>query len=119
MKYFIKKIYFILFLVSILFLGTGTFAKDTKVEYSRKNISNYLSGIVSLNQHYTNAAFKHLNKVQSIKKSHSNYNIQFIRTLVLLDKFNQAFDFSKEIWSEKVGIINLPALPWLATRNQH
>ena len=67
MKYFIKKIYFILFLVSILFLDTETFGKDKKVEYSRKNISNYLSGIVSVNQDYTNAAFRYLNKVQSLK----------------------------------------------------
>ena len=58
MKYFIKKIYFILFLVSILFLGTGTYGKDTKVEYSRNNISNYLSGIVSVNQDDTNVTLE-------------------------------------------------------------
>ena len=100
MKYFIKKIYFILFLVSILFLGTGTFGKDTNVEYSRNNISNYLSGIVSVNQDYTNAAFKYLNKVQSLKNHHSNFNVQFIRTLILLEKFDQAFAFSKDVWLE-------------------
>ena len=100
MRYFIKNIYFILLLVTILFLDTETFGKDSKVKYSRNNISNYLSGIISVNQDYTNAAFKYLNKVQSLKNSHVNYNIQFIRTLVLLDKFNQAFDFSKKIWSE-------------------
>ena len=100
MKYFIKKIYFILFLVSILFLDTETFGKDKKVEYSRKNISNYLSGIVSVNQDYTNAAFRYLNKVQSLKNDHSNFNVQFIRTLILLEKFEQAFTFSKDIWLE-------------------
>jgi len=100
MKYFIKKIYFILFLVSILFLDTETFGKDTKVEYSRNNISNYLSGIISVNQDYTNAAFRYLNKVQSLKNDHSNFNVQFIRTLILLEKFEQAFAFSKDIWLE-------------------
>ena len=56
--------------------------------------------MISVNQDYSSAAFKYLNKVQSLKNSHSNFNIQFIRTLVLLGKFKQAFAFSKEIWSE-------------------
>jgi len=100
MRYFIKNIYFILLLITILFLDTETFGKDSKVKYSRNNISNYLSGIVSINQDYTNAAFKYLNKVQSLKNDHSNFNVQFIRTLILLEKFNQAFAFSKDVWLE-------------------
>ncbi len=100
MRYFIKKIYFILLLVTILFLDTATYGKDSKVKYSRNNISNYLSGIISVNQDYTNAAFKYLNKVQSLKNDHSNFNVQFIRTLILLEKFNQAFAFSKDVWLE-------------------
>ena len=100
MRYFIKKINFILLLVTILFLDTATYGKDSKVKYSRNNISNYLSGIISVNQDYTNAAFKYLNKVQSLKNHHSNFNVQFIRTLILLEKFNQAFAFSKDVWLE-------------------
>ena len=100
MRYFIKNIYFILLLITILFLDTETFGKDSKVKYSRNNISNYLSGIISVNQDYTNAAFKFLNKVQSLKNDHSNFNVQFIRTLILLEKFNQAFAFSKDVWLE-------------------
>ena len=100
MRYFIKNIYFILLLITILFLDTETFGKDSKVKYSRNNISNYLSGIVSVNQDYTNAAFKFLNKVQSLKNDHSNFNVQFIRTLILLGKFEQAFAFSKDVWLE-------------------
>ena len=100
MRYFIKKIYFILLLVTILFLDTETFGKNSKVKYSRNNISNYLSGIISVNQDYTNAAFKYLNKVQSLKNHHSNFNVQFIRTLILLEKFEQAFAFSKDVWLE-------------------
>ena len=100
MRYFIKNIYFILLLITILFLDTETFGKDSKVKYSRNNISNYLSGIISVNQDYTKAAFKYLNKVQSLKNDHSNFNVQFIRTLILLEKFNQAFAFSKDVWLE-------------------
>jgi len=100
MKYFIKNIYLILFLTIILVFGTKTFGKDSKVEYSRGDISNYFSGIISANQDHNNNAFKYLNEVQSLKKTHFNFNIQFIRTLVLLEKFEQVFAFSKSIWLE-------------------
>ena len=100
MKYLLNKIYLILLLIAILLSGTAIIAKDNEIEYSREDISNYFSGIVSASQNYTDEAFEHLNKVQSLKSSHSNFNIQFIRTLVLLDKFDQAFAFSKDIWKE-------------------
>ncbi len=111
MKYFIKKIYFILFFVAILFLDTETFAKDRKVQYSSDNISNYLSGIVSINQNTTNDAFRYLNKVKSLKNEHSNFNFQFIHTLILLEKFEQAFAFSKDVWS-KMNTFSKPIFCW-------
>lgn len=100
MQYFVKKIYFFIFLISALFLSTETFGKDSKGKYSRKNISNYFSGIVSANQDHPTAAFEYLNKVHILKNSHHNFNIKFIRTLILLEKFEQAFEFSKDIWVE-------------------
>ena len=80
----------------VLNLNTTSFSKETKIEYSQNNISDYLSGIISAEQGYTDEAFDYLNKVQLLKKSHKNYNIQFIRTLILLEKFNEAFEFSKK-----------------------
>ena len=100
MKYLTKKVYIILIPIAILLSSTVTFSKDTKLRYSKDEISNYFSGIVSLNQNYTTTGFKYLNKVKSLKKTHSNYNVQFIRSLILLEKFEQAFTFSKSIWLE-------------------
>ena len=100
MKFLIKKIYIILFLLIILLAAYKVSAKDSKIEYTRENISNYLLGIISTNQDYNKEAFKHLKKVQSIKNIHSQFNIEFIRTLVLLEKFEQAFVFSKSVWNE-------------------
>ena len=110
MKYFIKKIYSILLLITILFFATVAFAKSGKIEYSRGDISNYFSGIISANQDNNVKAFKYLNKVQSIRNSHTNYNIQFIRTLILLDKFEQAFAFSKSIWTENESFFEIDLL---------
>ena len=100
MKYFIKKIYLILIFTTVLMNGAETFGKDTRYKYSKDDIYNYFSGIISLKQNYTTTGFRYLNRVQSLKNTHSNFNVQFIRSLILLEKFEQAFSFSKSVWLE-------------------
>jgi len=101
MKFLIKKIYIIFFLLTILLIKSEAFAKESSIQYKKKDISNYFSGIISINQvHNDNKAFNYLSKVQSIHNRHSQYNIEFIRTLILLEKFKQALVFSKKVWSE-------------------
>ena len=63
MKFLIKKNYIILFLISILLIGPKVFAKESKIQYTKEDISNYFSGIVFINQNNNNEAFKRLKKV--------------------------------------------------------
>ena len=100
MKYFIKTIYLILVFVAVLLFTTEIFAKDAKLKYSEKDISNYFSGIVSLSQNNVTDGFKYLNKVYSLRNKHTKFNIRFIHSLILLEKFDHAFAFSKSIWNE-------------------
>ena len=99
MKFLIKKIYIILFLLTILLIGAKVFAKESKIQYAQENISNYFSGIVSINQNYNNEAFKYLKKVKLLKSRHSRFNAEYIRTLILVEKFEKAFAFSKSVWT--------------------
>ena len=101
MKFFTKKIYIILFLLSILLIEPKVFAKDSKIQYTSENISNYFSGIISINQNHNNKAIKYLKKVESLKNKHTQFNIEFIRTLIQLGKFEKALAFSKEVWIEE------------------
>ena len=78
MKNLIKKTYFTLILSIFLFQVLINASYASKKEYSKYIISNYFSGIVSLNYNNENKAFEHLNKVQYLKARHANYNIQFI-----------------------------------------
>ena len=98
MKFRLKKIYIILLL--IILIQPKVFAKDNKVLYSRENISNYFSGIVSAKSSDNNETYKYLKKVQLLKNDHSKYNIEFLRTLVLLEKFDKAFAFSESVWDK-------------------
>ena len=77
MKLLIKKIYIILFLLSILLIETKAFAKEEKIQYTKEDISNYFSGMVSINHNYNNEAFKYLKKVKSLKNRHFRFNIEF------------------------------------------
>ena len=99
MKFFNKKIYIILFLLTILLVGSKLFAKESKIRYTKENISSYFSGIISVNQSYNNEAFEYLKKVKSLKNMHSRFNAEYIRTLILIEKFEQAFAFSKSVWT--------------------
>jgi len=100
MKFITKKIYIILFLLIILLTTTKIFARDSTIQYTEEDISNYFLGIISAKQSHNNEAFRYLKKVQSIKNIHSQFNVEFIRTIVLLEKFKQAFAFSKNVWSK-------------------
>ena len=105
----IKKIFLFLFLTSILF-NDLSFAKDRKIQYTSEDISDYFYGIVSASKNETDTAYQHLNKIQFIKDSHSNFNVKFIHTLILLEKYKQAFNFAKSVWSEDNYILEVDLL---------
>ena len=50
MKFFIKKIYIIFFLLTTLLIKSDVFAKESSIQYKKEDISNYFSGIISINQ---------------------------------------------------------------------
>ena len=100
MKFIIKKIYFVILLTAISLFYTSVFAKNSQIKYSRENISNYFSGIISSKQDSNDKTLRHLKKVKSLKNKHSKFNTEFLRTLVLLNKFNEAFKFSESVWKE-------------------
>ena len=100
MKYFIYKIYAISFLITILLIQPAVSSKIDKKHYKSENISNYFSGILASSKHDNEEAFGYLKEVKSLKNKHYNFNIEFIRTLVLLEKFNKAIEFSESVWLE-------------------
>ena len=110
MKFFIKKNYIILSLLVLLLIESNVYARENKTQYTKGNISNYFSGIISINNNYDNEAFKYLKKVKSLKKSHSRFNIEFVKSLVSIEKFDQAFSFSKSVWTEDEFIYEIDLL---------
>ena len=100
MKFLIKKFFIMLFLLSILQVEQKVFAKENYIKYEKENISNYFSGLVSINQNFNKEAFEYLNKVRLKNKKHTKYNLEFVKTLVQLEKFDEAITFSENAWTE-------------------
>ena len=50
MKFLDKKIYIILLLLFILLFESKVFARDSKIQYTSKDISNYFLGVVSASE---------------------------------------------------------------------
>ena len=100
MKLLTKKIYFILFFLITLLVNLQSPANSSNAKYTSKDISNYFSGVVLASQNNTDEALKYLKKIQSIKDRHSNFNVEFIRTLILLGKTKEAFNFAESVWKE-------------------
>ena len=98
MKLLFKKIYIIL-LVLIL-TQSKVIARDNSALYTSENISNYFLGIISTKNYDNNITHKYLKKVKLLSNNHSRYNVEFIRTLVLLGKIEKAFAFSETVWNK-------------------
>ena len=90
-----------MFLLSIFLTETKVFATESHTKYTKENISNYFSGILSINQNNNENTFKYLKKVKPLQDKHTRFNIEYLRTLVLLEKFEDAFFFSKSLLKNK------------------
>tara|TARA_Y100000590_G_scaffold397066_1_gene478330 strand:+ start:1651 stop:3372 length:1722 start_codon:yes stop_codon:yes gene_type:complete len=101
MKFFIKTIYFIFIIFIALFSANKIASKENKISYKKEDISNYFSGNVFLKNNFNKESYKYLSEVKNLKDKHSNFNILFIRNLILLEKFDEAFEFSKSIWKKE------------------
>jgi len=110
MKNIIKNINLTLLVILLVFFLPKVFAKDSVVKYSKNDISNYFSGIVSFDQNYTNSAFKYFKEVKNLNIKHLNFNVQYIHTLVLLDKFEEAFNFADSVWQENNPVYEVELL---------
>ena len=104
---FFKKLYkttgLIIFVIIFIFFSTLE-AKNLNKYDKAKNIADYFSGILLLNQSKYSESYKYLKKLDGLETSHSNYRSKYLYALISSENFNQAFIFSKKLEKEKSGI---------------
>ncbi len=80
----------------IIFFSTVE-AKNPDYLIKGKSVSNYFSGILSLNNNQYSDSYKYFNKLNNFEKNHLNFAKKYLFTLVNLGKINEAFNFAKKL----------------------
>ena len=90
----IKKIKFIL--IIILFYQSSSYSKSTSFnDFNSKNLSNYFSGIVALENKDNSTALDFFNSSKILLNTHDPYLKKYVLSLVLEKKVSQAISFIK------------------------
>ena len=86
-------IYFILFLnISNIIL-----AKNSDELFDANNFSNYLSGILSIQDSQYEKSYKHLKSLNNLEDNHYNYSQYYQYSLIALNKLKDAANYSKKL----------------------
>tara|TARA_B100000886_G_scaffold179978_1_gene123458 strand:+ start:3595 stop:5295 length:1701 start_codon:yes stop_codon:yes gene_type:complete len=90
--------------IVIIFITFSTLhAKNLDKFEKAESISDYFSGIVSLNQSKYEDSYKYLKKLDGLEKSHSTYSSKYLYSLVNSGNLKQAFNFSKKLELQQKG----------------
>ena len=91
---FNKKI--IIILISLLLYQSPLLSKSNSLsEFNSKNLSNYFSGTIALENKNNSAALNFFNSSKILINKHDPYLEKLVLTLVLEDKVSQAINFIK------------------------
>ena len=85
-----------LFVIILIFFST-THSKTLERYNKAKNISDYFSGVILLNQNQYQESQKYLKKLDGLEVTHSNYTLKYLYSLINSGNFNQAFNYSKKL----------------------
>ena len=85
----------------ILFLSTPEVKSLDKFDKA-DNVSDYFSGILLLNDNQYEDSFKYLKKLNGLEKSHQNYSVKYLYSLVNSGNLKEAFNYSKRLEKQKL-----------------
>ena len=100
LKNFLKITLHTFFVIIFIFFSTLSAKSFDKYDKGR-NISDYFSGVLLLNQSKYDDSSKFLKKLDGLENRHSIYASKYLYSLINSGNFNQAFYFSKKIEKEK------------------
>ena len=86
----------------IIFLST-TNAKSLDKFNKANNMSNYISGILLLNENQYDESLKFLKKLNGLEKSHNSYSLKYLYSLVNSGNIKEAFNYSKKLEKQNLG----------------
>jgi tetratricopeptide (TPR) repeat protein len=96
-----KKIllYFNFILQIIFFISLFNIANSKNLDkyFNEDDLSDYLSGILSLSDNNYPDSYKYLKSLEGLESSHLDYSKSYQLSLINSQKFNEAYNFSKKL----------------------
>ena len=98
------KVQFKLIICILLFLNTFNIltAKNKDQFYDAKDITNYFSGTLAANDNQFQKSYDYLKSLNNLEDSHYGYSQYYLYSLVALEKFNVANNYSKKLEKKKI-----------------
>jgi len=93
---FILKIFF------FICIFNNTQAKSLDNLYKAKKISNYFSGIISLNDNDHANSYRYLKELDGMEKNHFPFSRNYQYSLINSERFKEAFNYSKKLEKQKI-----------------
>ena len=100
----IKKLYKITtgIVFVIVFFSFSTLNAKNVVKFNKSNyISDYISGVILLNENQYEQSYNYLKRLNGLEESHATYSLKYLYSLINSGNFNQAYNFSKKLEREK------------------
>tara|TARA_B100001248_G_scaffold261088_1_gene251112 strand:+ start:964 stop:2664 length:1701 start_codon:yes stop_codon:yes gene_type:complete len=91
----------ILFVIILIFFSTSNVTSIEKFN-NANNVSDYFSGILLLSQNKYDESYKYLKKLEGLERSHENYSLRYLYTLINSGNFKKAFNYSKKLEKQKM-----------------
>ena len=100
------KVQYKLIICFFLFLNISStiLAKNSNEFSDSRDVSNYFSGIVSIKDNQYKKSYIYLKSLKNLEDSHYNYAKYYLFSLVALNKFKDAADYSKRL-EKKILIV--------------
>ena len=97
----LSKIFIYILIFFSFFSNFNAHSTNQKALYSRKNISNYFSGIISSNNNDNKLALKYFNNLNHLKNNHDQFNREIVYTLVQTKEISELFLYLKKLRKKK------------------
>ena len=103
MKNFSYIFKFILFSSFFIIIFFNIHVKSLEKSFDGDDVSNYLSGVLSLSKNDYNKTYNYLKNVDGLEDKHYTYSQIYLYSLINLGKFTEAYLYSKKLLKKNLN----------------
>ncbi|MDC0937602.1 hypothetical protein OAR56_01215 [Pelagibacteraceae bacterium] len=89
-------------IIFVIIFFSPLHAKNMDKFSGADSVSDYFSGILLLNDNQYNKSFKFLKKLNGLEKSHNNYSVKYLYSVVNSGNFDEAFSYSRNLEKQEL-----------------